>query len=294
MEILIGSLVEEWHNLLRILPRIFMALIILSLFILVGRAIGRGLVRFLEKGKFSSTHQKFFQTAIQWAIALIGIIISLNLIGLRGIAASVLAGGGMTAVVLGFAFREIGENFLAGFVLAFSRPFEVGDLIQSEELLGEVGGIELRHTHIRTADGRDIFIPSSQIVNKPLVNYTRDGLRRPSFTVGIDYADDSERACQILLKVVQSTEGVLETPSPGVAISALATQYVELEVVFWLDTFNKEISLPQVRTNVIEGCRRALLEEGFTLSSNVTSNVDVGGRLPVDLRLSDQNEDNGK
>lgn len=216
MEILLGSLVQEWHNLLRILPRIFMALVILSLSILVGRAIGRGLVRFLERGNFSRTHQKFFQTAIQWVLALIGIIISLNLIGLRGIASSLLAGGGVTAVVLGFAFREIGENFLAGFVLAFSRPFEVGDLIQSEELLGEVRGIELRHTHIRTADGRDIFIPSSQIVNKPFVNYTKDGLRRPSFTVGIDYADDSDRARQILLKVVQSTEGVLEAPPPGV------------------------------------------------------------------------------
>lgn len=163
-------------------------------------------------------------------MVLFGLIIALNLLGLRGAAASLLDGGGVTAVVLGFAFREIGENFLAGFVLAFSRPFEVGDLIQSEELLGEVRGIELRHTHIRTADGRDIFIPSSQIVNKPVVNYTRDGLRSPSFTVGIDYADDSERARQILLKIVQSTEGVLEIP-------ALAAQYVELEVVFWIDTF---------------------------------------------------------
>ncbi len=49
-----------------------------------------------------------------------------------------------------------------------------------------------------------------------------------------------------------------------------------------------------MRTNVMEGCRRALLDEGFTLSSNVTSSVDLGGRLPVDLRLSDQKEDNGK
>jgi small-conductance mechanosensitive channel len=291
MKVLIESLIQEWHNLLRVVPRLFMAIVLLLVFIWIGRILGRALGRLLERGRFSGTHKKFFQSAGTWLFLLIGLILALNVIGMRGIAASLLAGGGVTAVILGFAFREIGENFLAGFVLAFSRPFEVGDLIQSEEMLGEVRGIELRHTHIRTADGRDIYIPSSQIINKPLTNFTKDGLRRPSFTVGIDYADDSEKARQLLLKEVQSVEGVLDHPSPGVLISALAPQYVELEAFFWVDTFRKDISLMQVRNNVMERCRRVLIQSGYTLSANVTTSVDIGGRHPVDLRLLDRKSD---
>jgi small-conductance mechanosensitive channel len=64
-----------------------------------------------------------------WGVGLLGFALALNLVGLRAVASGLQAGGGITAVVLGFAFREIGENLLAGFLLAFSRPFKVNDII---------------------------------------------------------------------------------------------------------------------------------------------------------------------
>ena len=285
MEMLLEGLLEDWHNVLRIMPRLAVSAVIFGSCIWIGRMAGRGLIRLLEKGDLSRTHRSFFRTATVWLFALVGLVVVFNLLGLKGLSTSLLAGGGVTAVVLGFAFREIGENFLAGFVLAFSRPFEIGDFIQSEGLQGEVRGIELRHTHIRTPDGCDIFVPSAQFVNKPLMNFTRDGLRRPSFIVGIDYADDAQKACETLLDVVKGTGGVLKEPKSNVFLSALAPQYVELEVSFWVDTFQKGITLPQIRTAVMERCRRALLEQQFTVSSNVVTGVEIGGRKPVELRL---------
>jgi small-conductance mechanosensitive channel len=288
MDILLEGLVQEWHDILRLLPRILFSAFALLACVGAGRALGHAFVRLSERSKLSDTQKRFFRTTIIWLFALLGLIVALNLMGLKGLAASLVAGGGVTAVILGFAFREIGENFLAGFVLAFSSPFRVGDLIQSEDLQGEVHAIELRHTHIRTADGRDIFIPSAQILNRPLVNYTKDGLRRPSFTVGIDYGDDSEKAREILLREVRATSGVLETPPPSVTISNLASQYVELEVCFWLDTFDESATLPKVRTDAMEACRRSLVDLGYTVSSNVTTAVDIRGKSPLDLRLIDR------
>ena len=138
---------------------------------------------------------------------------------LTALATSLLATGGLMAVVLGFAFRDIGENLLAGVLLAFSRSFDVGDLIESSGLQGRVRAIELRHVHIRTADGCDIFIPSAAIFRNPLHNFTRDGLRRGRFTVGIDYGDDPVRALEILAETVGSTPGVLPEPKSSVAMS---------------------------------------------------------------------------
>ena len=285
MEMLLEGLLEDWHNVLRIMPRLAVSAVIFGSCIWIGRMAGRGLIRLLEKGDLSRTHRSFFQTATVWLFALVGLVVVFNLLGLKGLSTSLLAGGGVTAVVLGFAFREIGENFLAGFVLAFSRPFEIGDFIQSEGLQGEVRGIELRHTHIRTPDGCDIFVPSAQFVNKPLMNFTRDGLRRPSFMVGIDYADDAQKACEALLDVVKGTTGVLKEPKPNVFLSALAPQYVELEVSFWVDTFQKGVTLPQTRTAVMERCRKALLEQQFTVSSNVVTGVEIGARKPMELQI---------
>jgi len=286
MDILVESLTEEWQSLVRLSPRLLVAMVIFAVSILIGRLFGKAAVHILARGNFKSTHRNFFRNLTAWLVAILGLILALNVLGLKGLAASLVAGGGITAIILGFAFREIGENFLAGFFLAFSRPFEIGDLIQSSDLQGTVKGIELRSTHIRTVDGRDIFIPSSQIFNNALINYTKDGLRRLSFQVGIDYANDSQKARQVLLKAVNDVEQVLHDPSPGANMSALAPQYVELDVFFWIDTFKEGVNLAAVLNEVIEQCRRALMTGDFTVSANVTSNVALGSFKPVDVRLA--------
>jgi len=89
---------------------------------------------------------------------------------LENLALSVLAGGGVTAIVLGFAFWEIGENLIAGVFLAFSRPFNIGDFINTEGFECRVQSIALRYTHLRADDGRDLFIPSSQLFSKSLIH----------------------------------------------------------------------------------------------------------------------------
>lgn len=149
-------------------------------------------------------------------------------------------------------------------------------------------GIQLRYTHIRTVDARDIYIPNAQIFNRPLVNYTRDGLRRPSFTVGIDYADDAERACRLLSAAARSVAGVLADPPPAASLVRLAPEFVELEVSFWINTFamapavvvspnRQEQSMAGVRSHVMDACRRTLVDNGFTVSANVATNVALEG-----------------
>jgi len=205
----------------------------------------------------------------------LGSILALQILGLDKLAVSLLAGGGVTAVVLGFAFREIGENFLAGIFLAFSRPFKAGDAIRSEEFEGKVTDIALRYTHLRTDDGRDVYIPSSQLFNKPVTNFTKDGLRQVSFTVGIDYRDDAAAACAVLEASIQKVPGVLSTPAAGAYILALAPQTVDLECFYWIDVFDKAHKGHRIRTQVLNGCRATLLDYGYTVSADTSTNVVV-------------------
>ncbi|NGP76375.1 mechanosensitive ion channel family protein [Balneolaceae bacterium YR4-1] len=257
------------------LPLLIYAILIFAVFVILGKLVSKGIKKGIERGDFTTTYQTFFLKLVRGLFYIFGFLIALNTLGFTSIATSLLAGGGITAVVIGFAFREIGENILAGFFLAFSRPFSIGDLIQSEGLQGRVKGVELRHTHIRTAEGCDIYIPSSQIFNKPLHNYTRDGLRRAGFIIGVDYEDNIQKALELLVNELASIEEILKNPKPTLLISNFTPNFVEIQIYFWIDTFNQEISLGRVRTEAMEACRTLLIENNFTLSSSVSTSLEM-------------------
>ena len=285
MDALQNNFNNAWQDVANLAPRLVAALIVLFVCIWIGRLLGRVTARLLAEKREAKVYVRFLQQLATWLLGLLGLILALNILGLGNIAMSLLAGGGMAAVVFGFAFREIGENFLAGFFLTFSRAFEVGDVIESESLVGEVKNIELRHVHIRTPDGCDIFIPSTQIFKSPLLNYTRDGLRRPSFVVGIDYADDPEKGRALLLEAVKASAGVLNEPRPNVMMSALLPLYVELQVNFWVDTFDKSHNMIEIKNTVMDRCCLALKDAGFTFSSNCSSNINLATPLPIAMQM---------
>lgn len=265
------DLSDQWAAAARLAPQLATAVLVLALFFVAGRLAGSAFMRVAARREAAGTYQRFVRGTIVWTVRLVGVALALDILGLERFFAGLLAGGGMTAIVLGFAFREIGENLLAGLFLAFSRPFRLGDLIRSAELEGTVRNIDLRSTHVRSIDGRDIYIPNSQIFNRPLTNYTRDGLRRPAFTFGIDYRDDAEAARLAVAEAVRGVEGVLADPPVEVALSALGPSYVELEATFWISTFDQDTDIVRIRSRAMDATRRVLLAGGFTVSAEVTT-----------------------
>jgi small-conductance mechanosensitive channel len=289
MEILYNRFEELFEQFLEKLPELLFALVVIVLFHFLARGGQKVYKNILDKTPLTSSNVNFFGKLIYGLIFLVGILVALNILGLSGIAASILASGGITAVILGFAFKDIGENFLAGFFMAFSRPFTNGDLIETENIVGRVQNIELRHTHIRMADGCDVFVPSSQLLAKPLYNYTRDGLRRGSFTIGIDYRDDATNACQILLEVIKQNEHAIDHPEPMVQTTGFTPNFVELTGYFWIkvDVSKQEIFLANITSELMDQARTALVESDFTFSSEVSTAVDMSD---LNVRLDDTSQ----
>jgi small-conductance mechanosensitive channel len=121
-----------------------------------------------------------------------------------------------------------------------------------------------------------------------VTNFTKDGLRRLSFRVGIDYSDDSKKARQLLSETTKSVDHVLDDPQPGAIFSGLLAHYVELEVFFWIDIFKEGVILGTVRNEVIERCRRALMSGEYTVSANVTNNVALGSYQQVAVKVNQE------
>lgn len=283
MDRITSTLASAVEPLIGLLPQIVAAILALLIFVTLGRAVALAINKVFARGEGAERYASLTRRVVRWTFGLLGLVLALQILGLTAVATSILATGGLVAVILGFAFREIGENLLAGLFLGLSRSFEVGDLIESSGYTGRIRNIELRHVHLRSADGRDIFIPSAQIFRNVLVNFTRDGLRRGEFVVGIDYGDSLEEARSILQIEAEGVADVLPKPPVAVYVSGFTPSYVELTVYFWVDT-DRGPGLLHIRTAIMEACLSRLKRGGFTLSADVTTAVAL---RPVDVALQE-------
>jgi small-conductance mechanosensitive channel len=107
---------------------------------------------------------------------------------------SLLVGARFLGIVFGMGARQILAAALAGFVLMFSRPFEVGDWVEIGDAEGTVMDISLMHSHLRSFDGETVVIPNDEVEASTVVNRTDRGRLRLAVDVGVDYESDLDRA----------------------------------------------------------------------------------------------------
>ena len=204
-----STLLAYWNSFLDLLPDILVSILIVSLFALVAIWIARLIRRRMERrGSENRIVITFTARMIRLILIIIGVVIALHLLGFRGAAGGLLAGAGVGAIILGFAFKEIGENFLAGIILVFDRPFSIGDTVTIQDKMGVVVELNFRNTPLKSFDGQDIYVPNASIIKSDLANHTRDGLLRLGFIIGIDYNNDISDARKHILKaLLESLDG---------------------------------------------------------------------------------------
>lgn len=269
-------------------PSIFWGLISLALFIFLGFVIRWVTKSRLKKRMDDTLLINFIGRMILILFFLLGIIFFLNAIGLGSAAGSLLAGAGVSAIILGFAFKDIGENFIAGFFLAFSRPFGIGDLIEVESVKGTVSAMNFRTTHIRTYDGQDIYLPNAMLVKNPLSNYTKDGLLRHKFTLGIDYGDNVGKAMHAVLERLQNLEDIEQTPGlkPFVMIENFGTSTINLGIYYWINSLRQSQPVVDIKNNTMAQGLAALVDTGFSLPADIVELKIYQEGQPIPLRMT--------
>ena len=276
---------KYWEDFWILLPKIVIAIAVLIIAVIIARKVKKLVQKRTSKRLDDPLLARFIARVFQWTIIVLGLAIAMHLVELGGIARGLLTSAGVTGIVLGFAFRDIGENLLAGVLLAFSRPFNVGDTIQSDTINGVVKTLDLRNTHIRSFDGKDIYIPNAIIVKNPLFNYTRDGLLRFDFIVGIDQADDANQARALILEEIETMDGVLKEPAPAVAVEELAKSTVNLRVYYWVNLFEYKGSALELKTNIINRTKEILMDKGFSLPADIHELKIYKEENPIPLRV---------
>ncbi|MBD1396169.1 mechanosensitive ion channel [Pontibacter sp. JH31] len=257
----------QYDKLVLLLPELLVAVVLLLLFIFVAGKLSLLVQNKLGKRVDDPLLVSFVSNVTRWGLILVGFMLMLQIVGLTGIAGGLLAGAGLSAFVVGFALKDIAENFLAGIILAFNRPFRVEDTVQVRDFIGKILALNLRSTQMKTFDGKDIYIPNSILLKEVVTNYTRDGLLRIEFLIKIDYQHDFETVAAIIVKNVEQLEGVLKEDKPAVVIEEFTNSGMSLRVLFWVQSFDYKLSTMQLKSKAMDAIKKSLWSNGISLSA---------------------------
>ena len=208
----------------------------------------------------------------------IGLYLVLQIAGLTNLALTVLGGTGVAGIIIGFAFRDIAENFLASLLLSIRNPFRSGDLVRIGDSEGIVANLNTRSTVLLTLDGNHVQIPNATVFKSVIVNYSTNPSRRSEFLVGIGYDDRTSQAQEIIQNVLNAHPAVRNDPAPFVVIEELAASTVNLRVYFWFDSDTH--SPLKLRSALMRQTKQALLEGGISMPDEAREVIFPQG-LPI-------------
>lgn len=230
------------------LPIIGVAVGVVVVAIVLGKLVSRwqGPFRLLSPNALVRT---VLQNIIATLIVLAGLLIALELLNATKLVGTLLGAAGVVGLALGFAFRDIVENYLASILLAVRRPFESRDLVKIGEHLGKVMSLTTRATVLMTEDGNHLRLPNAQVFKAVITNYTRNPKRRFEFSVGAGTEEDLFAAQALGVTTLQETPGVMNDPAPFALVDALGDSTVSISFYAWVD--QREFSFLRVRSAAI-------------------------------------------
>ena len=285
---IVESFVDSWHNFLDRMPGILLAILIVAIGIFVADKIA-GLSKKLIKSRTQDPLMtNFLGKTIKVIIIIFILMFAFRVAGLQGVSETLLTAAGASAVILGFAFRDIGENFISGIILSFNRPFNINDTIAVGEIFGRVKSMEFRYTKVKTFDGKDVYIPNSDVLKKPLFNYTEDGFFRMDFLVGIDYEDSIDKAQKVILKATNEYDAVLkdEVHKAFVVVDSLDVSTVNMKILFWINSEDYGKKALQIKSEVVKNVKDAIMANGLNLPANIQEIKLYGTQQSIPISIT--------
>ena len=259
-----GKIQAMIDGLIFMLPNIVLAIIVFALFYLAARGI-RSLVKRLTRRHRQARNLGLVLGRLSQGITiLVGLFVALSIVIPSFKAGDLIQLLGISGVAIGFAFRDILQNFLAGILILLTEPFQIDDQIVFKNFEGTVENIQTRATTIRTYDGRRIVIPNAELFTNAVTVNTAFENRRVQYDVGIGYGDDIDQAKELILEAIASVDGVLREPSPDALVMELAGSSVNIRARWWIKPPRRADAL-DMQDKVLTAIKKKLFANGIDL-----------------------------
>jgi small conductance mechanosensitive channel len=251
-------------SLIVMLPNLVLAVIVFALFYAAAKAFKKLVRRLTRRHRQARSLGLVLGRLSQGLIVLVGLFVALSIVIPSFKAGDLIQLLGISGVAIGFAFRDILQNFLAGILILLTEPFKIDDQIIFKEYEGTVENIETRATTIRTYDGRRIVIPNSDLFTNSVTVNTAFGHRRLEYDIGIGYGDDIDRAKELILDAIASVDKVLKDPPPEALVMELADSTVNIRARWWVTPPRRAEALDS-RDKVLSAIKKKLTANGIDL-----------------------------
>ena len=209
------------------LPRLILAALVVIFFYFLSFLVKKAVRRSRDVDPSHRTLRMAMGRIVQGAIIIIGALIAVAAAFPGFTPANLISALGIGGIAIGFAFKDIFENFLAGILILITRPFRIGDQIIYDRYEGTVEDIWTRATWLRTYDGRRILIPNSELFKNTVTVNTAFATRRLEYDFKLRAGVDVEQAKSAILRVLHESDDVLADPAPD----ALLVRFDKAETI---------------------------------------------------------------
>ncbi|MDO6693856.1 mechanosensitive ion channel family protein [Aliiglaciecola sp. 3_MG-2023] len=272
-----------WFEFLQALPSVIFGLVIFIIFYLSSRYISEWMLKPFSYISSSLLIRVVIRRVFQLLIILLGAYIFLRFAGLSEFAVAILSGTGVAGLIIGFAFKDIAENFISSLLLSIQKPFKIGDIIQVESHIGVVKQVTARATTLLDFDGDHIQIPNSTVYKNIIRNISANPNSRGSFVIGVGYDSSVVEAQKLAMTVLQMTDAVLDEPEPQVLVDTLASSTVNLKVYFWINTHQH--SLLKVSSLLMRTILSEFEQAGISMPDDAREVI-----FPEGIKISDADQ----
>jgi small conductance mechanosensitive channel len=247
----------------RLSPTVILTILVVLAFYAFARLVKSSVERITRRAGRSRYTGNVMGRLTQWAIMLVGLLVGFSILFPSLSAADTVGLLGIGGIAIGFAFRDIAQNFLAGILLLLTQPFRLGDQIIVNEFEGTVEDIQTRATVIKTYDGRHVVIPNSDLFTDSVIVNTAESTRRSEYDIGIAYGDDIDLAKRLIIEAMERVEDVLVFPAPDALTVELNDSSVDIRARWWTLSTRREVVT--VRDQVITEIKKNLDRGGVTI-----------------------------
>jgi len=200
--------------------------------------------------------QNVVRQSIKYMFVFAGLLLALDILGLTVLLGAFVGVAGVIGLALGFAFKDIAENYVAGFLISIQSPFGFMDWIGVDQHQGSVVRVTSRELVIMNLEGNHVRIPNSLVFKSVIYNYTRNPLRRFDIDLGVGVEEDLQRVQGIGVSVLQAMKGVAEDPGPTMRNLEFGDSAMMVRFSGWVDQGTADFL--KVRSEAIRILKEAL------------------------------------
>jgi small-conductance mechanosensitive channel len=260
---IIQDKVQSWSaGFQYLLPNIVVALLVIAISVGFAWMVAKAFRRWARRRDRDNLGE-VLGAFLKWVVIFLGVLIGMTIVMPSLRPGDLVAGLGVGSVAIGFAFKDILQNWLAGVLLLLRQPFRPGDQIIVRGYEGTVQRIETRATIIRTYDGRDAIIPNADVYSNPVTVNTAHDRRRDEYDLGIGYSDDIEAARRAIHAALRDLPQIEQEPAPEVLVWDLAGSSVNLRIRWW--THPRRMDVVLARSAVLQAVKQAMDRDGIDM-----------------------------